>query len=210
MGNTRKKILDKARALFNELGYSQVTIRMIATDLEMSSGNLNYHFRKREDILEALYVEMVEVFDNRVAGLEEQKLSLAHMKSEVQTSMERMIAYRFFWTDLYNLLRANKKIRAHFEAVRKERLMGYQYVFNFFINQNLMKPASFEKEYQFLAERMMGYSNTWLYASGLYMHEKEETELVPEASFQLLSMMYPYLKASGKHEFRGLFPEQAG
>jgi AcrR family transcriptional regulator len=42
---------------------------MIALELNMSSGNLNYHFKKREDIFEALYFEMVLEFDERIESL---------------------------------------------------------------------------------------------------------------------------------------------
>ena len=66
--------MDGSRKLFNELGFSQVTIRMIASELGFSSGNLNYHFRKRADILEALYFEMVEVFDKRIQDLSEARI----------------------------------------------------------------------------------------------------------------------------------------
>ena len=76
MKDTKQKILTAARLLYNDVGYSQVTIRMIASELNMSSGHLNYHFRKREDILEALYFEMVEIFDKRVQLLQNQKMSL--------------------------------------------------------------------------------------------------------------------------------------
>ena len=58
MSKKKKLILEAARTLFNERGYSQVTIRMIALELNMSSGNLNYHFKKREDIFETLYFEI--------------------------------------------------------------------------------------------------------------------------------------------------------
>jgi AcrR family transcriptional regulator len=100
MNNTRKNILNASKVLFNELGYSQVTIRMIALQLKMSSGNLNYHFKKREHILEALYFEMVEVFDQRINQLDEKSSSLCVIKQEIQGSMTRMMEYQFFWTDL--------------------------------------------------------------------------------------------------------------
>ena len=66
MSKKKKLILDTAKALFNEKGYHNVTIRMIALKMNMSSGNLNYHFKKREDIFEALYFEMVSEFDERI------------------------------------------------------------------------------------------------------------------------------------------------
>ena len=51
---TREKILEKALQLFNEVGYFEVGVREIARLLEISPGNLSYHFSKKEDILFAL------------------------------------------------------------------------------------------------------------------------------------------------------------
>ena len=48
---------------------------MIAVELKISSGNLNYHFKNREDVLEALYFEMVSEFDSRVNQLGETEIS---------------------------------------------------------------------------------------------------------------------------------------
>jgi len=205
MKNTKQSILNTARELFNRLGYSQVTIRMIALELGMSSGNLNYHFRKREDILEALYFEMVAAFDNRIQDLDHQAISLEHMKVEIQNSVERMLEYQFFWTDLYNLLQINEKMKTHFQAVLEERIKGYQFVFKQLIKQELLNAPSFPQEYLFLSQRMIDYSNTWLYASSLYEQEKSGAELMEQFSFNLLSMLYPYLTEEGKRRFENIY-----
>jgi len=206
MKNAKQKILDTSRHLFNDLGFSQVTIRMIANKLDISSGNLNYHFRKREDILEALYFEMVEVFDQRIERLGDKEISLKLMQADIQASMQRMVDYRFFWTDLYYLLKANEEVKNHFMAVKTERVNGYKVVFEVLINQKILKKPSFAQEYLFLIDRMIDYSNTWLYASTLYENKKSTKEVVEMASFQLLAMLYPYLTNAGQKDFKTLFP----
>lgn len=50
----REEILLNAKRLFNENGYSDVGVRELARLLEISPGNLSYHFSKKEDILIAL------------------------------------------------------------------------------------------------------------------------------------------------------------
>lgn len=207
MKNTRQKILDVSRRMFNQLGYNQVTIRMIASALGMSSGNLNYHFKKREDILEALYFEMVKTFDERVEELESKTISLALMKEEITSSMKRMVAYRFFWADLYFLLASSPSIKKHFTEVRKGRFDGYQFVFQRLQQQKVLQEPSFPREYEFLIKRMLDYSNTWLYASIIYPGKVKQTQMIEEAAFQLLSLLYPYLSASGKDHFKCLFPD---
>lgn len=160
MNKTKSRILDASRQLFNKKGFSDVTIRMIAAELNISSGNLNYHYKKRKDILEALYFEVVAVFDQRIENLGKRQINLMTVKEDVISSLKRMIDYRFFWTDLYNLLRLNEKIKEHFLKVYGERKNGTRYLFEVLKSMNLMNEFKFNKERDFLIERMITYSNT--------------------------------------------------
>jgi AcrR family transcriptional regulator len=203
MENRKKLILEAARALFNEKGYDQVTIRMIALKMSISSGNLSYHYKKREDILEALYFEMVVEFDERIVQLDKKKITLKTIKEDVLVSLQRMVDYHFFWTDLYNLLRLNEKIKSHFEEVYKNRFDGSQFLFNALIEMGKMKHFEFKKESHFLIERMIGLSNTWLYNSFLYGKEINE-DYIELQSDNFLLMLYPYLTDLGKNEYKDL------
>ncbi|MEL6845130.1 MAG: helix-turn-helix domain-containing protein, partial [Bacteroidota bacterium] len=63
---TRDKILQQARLLFNEKGLSLVSLRQIAKQLGMSDGNLRYHFKTKDELLQALYMELVGHFDQQI------------------------------------------------------------------------------------------------------------------------------------------------
>ncbi|WP_117885306.1 TetR/AcrR family transcriptional regulator [Aureibaculum luteum] len=206
MGNRQTNILSASRKLFNNFGYGNVTIRMIALELKISSGNLNYHFKKREDILEALYFEMVAEFDSRIKHLEERELTLKTIKEDILLSMLRMSKYHFFWTDIYNLLRLNDKIKSHFEEVYKTRFKGYNFLLNTLIEKGIIITFEFSKERQCLIERMIGFSNTWLYNSILYQNEINQS-YIESQSDSLMLMLYPYLTEFGKSEFKALFPD---
>lgn len=203
MLDTKKKILDTARLLFNQHGYAQVTIRMIAQQAGMSSGNLNYHFRRREDILEALYFEMVAVFDQRISRLPTKEISLEQIREDIRRSMEHMIDYQFFWTDLYNLLRLSAAIRRHFMDAYQSRLQGYQLLFAELQRQQLMRPPEFEGEYRLLAERMITQGNTWIYMARLY-EESDLLQSVGRFADALLAFLYPQLSKAGKRLYRSL------
>lgn len=198
--NTKSKILTEARNLFNEMGYSNVTIRMIALQLKMSSGNLNYHFKTREDILEALYFEMVETFDARIEQLGEHEITLETIAQDMYKSLDRMIAYRFFWTDLYNLLRSNEKIKAHFEGVYSSRYKGYEFLFEYLHQKGIIRDFEFTSERQFLIERMIGFSNTWLYNSFIYDITVDDNYIRHQTT-NLLMMLYPYFTDFGKKQY---------
>lgn len=51
-------IIQVAKNLFNERGYNDVSTQSIADAMGISKGNLNYHFKRKEDIMEAVVEEM--------------------------------------------------------------------------------------------------------------------------------------------------------
>ena len=200
MKSTKEKILDNSRRLFNEQSYSSVTIRMIAKTLKMSSGNLNYHFKKREEILEALYFEMTKEFDYRLSSFSEMEVSINQIKIEIKLTMKRMIDYQFFWTDLYNILNLNDNIKTHFHKIYDSRFESYIFLFTQLKKNKLMKVSILDWECQNLAEQMILYSNTWLYSTVLYGGKINESVIEKKAN-TLLSILYPYLTVKGKKEF---------
>lgn len=207
MNNTKKKILNTSRLLFNEKGINNVTIRMIALKLNMSSGNLNYHYKKREDILEALYFEMVYTFDKRIKDLDKEVPSINKMHEDIKVSISRMVVYKFFWTDLYNILQLNSKIKAHFDSVYINRKNGLIFVLNTFVDNKIMNPFENEKQQIFLVERMINFGNTCLYASSLYAKNEFSSKFIITQTNSLIMYLYPYLTDLGKKRIQKLMPQ---
>src|SRR6478735_2269913 len=109
---TRERILETSLALFNRLGEPHITTADIADEMNISPGNLYYHFRNKDDIIGALYealeAEIMPLFvlpDRRGAGVEDLWL-LLHLL------FERMREYRFFYRDLDEITSRNRKIAA--------------------------------------------------------------------------------------------------
>ena len=165
---------------------------MIAQELNISSGNLNYHYKKREAIFEALYFEMVAVFDQRIDDLAITQFSIEQLKKDIHTSMERMLDYTFFWTDIYRLIEVSEKVKTHFLSAYQQRIEGCHYLFNRLTEQGLMKPNQTKEELDYLAERMVHYGNTWLYASRMY-HSQITIKNIDHFVAVYISMLSPFL-----------------
>lgn len=101
---TPERILLCTLELFNEHGEPNVTTLDIANELDISPGNLYYHFRGKEALLEALLEQFVE----QTQGLLQLETDPANLDPEdywlfLHLLFESITAYRFLFQDLSNL-----------------------------------------------------------------------------------------------------------
>lgn len=102
---TRDRILQCALELFNEHGEPNVTTLDIANELDISPGNLYYHFRGKEALLEELLAE----FMDKTYGLLHLETRPDTLEPEdywlfLHLLFESIIAHRFLFQDLSNLM----------------------------------------------------------------------------------------------------------
>lgn len=197
--NTKSKILTTALKLFNEFGLAKVTLRNIAKKMGISQGNLCYHFKKREDILEALYYQLVALMDEVV---QQAGMSLPTLSSSFQTSkkmMQHFYDYRFFMLDFVQIMRENQSIHQHYKALSNLRKQQFLGMFELWIHEGLMRPEEFEGEFDNLYLRSNILGDFWLSSAIVQQDLKED--LVEKYNHIIFQNLYPYLTPKGKNQF---------
>lgn len=197
--NTKSKILITALKLFNEFGLAKVTLRNIAKKMGISQGNLCYHFKKREDILEALYYQLVALMDEVV---QQAGMSLPTLSSSFQTSkkmMQHFYDYRFFMLDFVQIMRENQSIHQHYKALSNLRKQQFLGMFELWIHEGLMRPEEFEGEFDNLYLRSNILGDFWLSSAIVQQDLKED--LVEKYNHVVFQNLYPYLTPKGKNQF---------
>ena len=100
---TRDRILETSLALFNAEGVAAVSTHRLATELDMSPGNLHYHFKTKQQIVEWLFRR----FQARVAPCLEAAASATAIDDVwlcLHMNFEAIDAYRFVYRDIAFLL----------------------------------------------------------------------------------------------------------
>ena len=198
MKNTKEKILQASLLLFNEKGMVNVSLRQIAQELNISQGNLNYHFKLKEDIVEALYFQLVEEMDNQMKSMQLDNQLSSLYKSSIKT-MEKMYDYKFNLIDFIHLLNENMKIKSHYATLMKFRNEQFQSLFRSLVEADIFRPAEFDQEYERLYQRMNIIGDSWINVYATF-DEKNSVEYYGDLLFE---MIYPYLTDKGKREYWG-------
>ena len=196
---TRDKILLTALNLFNEFGVPNVTLRRIAGEMNISQGNLNYHFKHREDIIEALYFQLLEVFNEEKGKLETEEMNFQFVMDSTRAGMEALFRYRFLMIDFNQNMRENPKLHQHFIELEGIRKQTYLHSFNLAIDAGVMRAPAYKGEYEGLNERIRVFSDYWIASAAVYNEPVETT--VDKYHTLLVEMFFPYFTKEAQREF---------
>lgn len=70
--DNRERIIEAANRLFYIKGYNQTSFADVANEVGISKGNLHYHFRSKDDLLEAIIALRIMVIQQNLARWDEE------------------------------------------------------------------------------------------------------------------------------------------
>ena len=201
MKGTKQNILRAARILFNERGVSNVSQRLISDHIAISPGNLTYHFKKRSDILEALYFEYAQEMEEHISSFNQQDDNLSNLSKLSKSLIKIGFDNRFFTIDFVQIIRENVKIKKHHQTLVKQRQNQLETVLKKFEEQGIMRAQEIADEYKMLLMRLELLSDYWL----IFIGTNGEEVLLKNTRTQaelFMQSIYPYLTEKGKSEFK--------
>lgn len=108
--DTRTRILVASLLLFNEKGVPGTSTNEIADEVDISPGNLHYHFRKKSALVEALLHEFQADARRTLEPPVEQTVSLDDFWVFLHDLLELSAAYRFLFREMESLTSAYPKV----------------------------------------------------------------------------------------------------
>lgn len=188
---TKEKIAVKALQLFNEKGYNNITTRHIAAELNISPGNLHYHFKHSEDIINLLFRALISKMDALMKQLEKNEYKdLESLYDFTYSSFEIFYNYQFIFLNFLDILHQIPEIEAEYELLSIRRKEEFQTIFESFQKNKILKENIPDFIMDNLLTQMFVFGNNWI------SHNKITLKLNKEEAIQyytLVQMNFFYL-----------------
>ena len=118
---TAERILEVTLDLFNRFGEPNVSTTLISAELNISPGNLYYHYPAKDELINSLfdrYERSLGELLNASDGVRDVEDAWFFM----HTLFELIWQYRFLYRDLNDLLSKNRLLETRFQAVLKNKI----------------------------------------------------------------------------------------
>jgi AcrR family transcriptional regulator len=200
MKPTKQRILDAAVELYNKKGVNNVTLRDIAAELGISSGNLAYHFPNQDFIIEAVFRQMEKEREEILMGVQ-QIPSFENINHQILPLLTMAQHYRFIYLDSVHIIRKYPSIAVLQQAYFENSIRYVKAVIDLSVGIGNLKPERLAGQYQRLAHTVWMLMNFWLEQLTLRGLEKLEVEEVRQ---RIWDLVWPLLTEKGVHHFQKL------
>ncbi|ERS90433.1 TetR family transcriptional regulator [Marinobacter sp. C1S70] len=197
---TRDRILDTSLLLFNSLGEPNVTTLLISDELEISPGNLYYHFKSKGDIVEELFRAYEAEMLDLLAVPEEADVSMDQFSFFLHLLFEAVARYRFLYQDLVNVLSRYDQLQVRFRRILKKKELAFNTLCESFRRQGIMNIGS--DELASVCEQLTLTVCYWSSFDTLSHLDDRESVDPGRGVYQMLHLLLPYLNEEEQEQVR--------
>jgi AcrR family transcriptional regulator len=192
---TRDRILAAALELFNQRGERKVTTNHIAAHLEMSPGNLYYHFKNKQEIIFELFLNYEVSVDNNLEVPSGRKLTIQDKLEYLQKVFQGLWEYRFIHRDMEHLLSGDDRLHVRYRHFFRRCKQKTEAIYQGLSDANIINIEQHHIEGLAL--------NTWIVVTSWFSflrcnllldpNEKITLEMVKGGIYQVFQLERPYL-----------------
>lgn len=190
---TRERILEIALVMFNSQGEPNVTTNHIADELEISPGNLYYHFRNKDDIVEQLFAAYETRMDEALQVPQERLPNLDDIWMQLHRVFECMWDYRFLYRDLVDILSRNRKLKLHFGRMLNRAATSASDVLKGLAQAEILRATA--DEIRASAENVLLLTTFWLNFNAVRNSRADPNqEDLNQGIYQVMLLIAPFLR----------------
>ena len=207
-GGTRRRILDHARDAFNARGVAAVPIREIARELELSPGNVSYHFATKEALIAAL-VEEEHLANNALVASAVGPLDFAQVDQILRTIMQRDVENRWLLRDCVGLLTGLPSLRAVHEQMQRAREARVDGIVARLIDSGSLDRERTTRALPQLRQQILTQVIFWLPSAMLAAPDRDPADALDDHARAVLALFRAYCTPAGRRRLDALLEPDA-
>ena len=203
---TKERILEVSLAMFHSFGEPNVTTNAIADEMNISPGNLYYHYRSKDEIVTKIFGQFERELDELFAMGKDRAANVEDTWFWLHLLFEKIWKYRFIYRDLNHLLSKNRIIETHFKTLlensqkKTERLMTEM--------RSINELSATDGEIHAVATNLVMIVTFWhSYAYVMNPRKLDEEKAMNQGVFQVMVLLAPYLQGDARLLFEKLAAE---
>jgi AcrR family transcriptional regulator len=198
--STKSRILEVALRQFNEIGTDQASLRSIAEEVGISHGNLCYHFKNTDVLIEALYDQLTAEIDRQLLPALQEDLGMEAVFVQLENTYRTLYKYRFLLLDFVRIIRRIGSLRKKFQQLiqlRRQQMWG---ALQRLIEKGLLKEEWVPGMYQHFITNMLVLGDNWIPNAEIHFEVKGEAVIRFYLEAAMGSIL-PFLTEKGVEEY---------
>jgi AcrR family transcriptional regulator len=194
--STRDRILQSSLRLFNDAGAASVSTNRIATEVDISAGNLYYHFKTKEQIVDLL----VRRFEQRLAPIDGGVRSIKAVDDlwlALHLTFEAIHDYRFIFRDADYLTRSFPSARKRLQKIIGGSIDSTRELCASLAAAGTLRIGA--EELQVLAFHIVFTATCWSLFAKLATGENGDEADTGRAAYHVLTLLTPYMTDDSRH-----------
>ena len=204
---TRERIVQCSLELFNQLGERSVSTNHIAAHMEISPGNLYYHFPNKQAIIAELFSEYEALVNTFLRPPKGRQASVEDKRYYLLEILDGMWRYRFLHRDLEHLLDADPELAGRYRRFSQHCLIQAMAIYGGFVEAGILQMDKVQIESLTL--------NTWIVLTSwvrfLCTTKEDSSRLNQDAMrrgvYQVLMLESGYVTSAARDEVSALCEE---
>ena len=194
--NTKERILNHALKRFNESGYGAMNLLELAKSLDMSRGNMTYHFKDKEALLKCLSEELWQKL--QVPRRSKAIPSFANLHHDSQLYYRLQREYSFIFKD--NQVLSHPLVAPQMKAFAEQTIQDIEMAIAVSVQVGNMNPEPLQGTYKNLA--LTSWILMYFRSSKQEIRNNREKD---DGERVIWSLLLPHLTKKGIAAFRKYF-----
>ena len=206
----RQRIVAASLTLFNERGLENVTTNHIVAHLGISPGNLYYHFRNKDEIIQEIFPAVAEAIDGAIVLPEDREITAEDVGSYHLAGIRALWEFRFFFRDMNDLSTMDPALAASNHELRQRVLSSFVALLERLREQGVTRHIEPDFEPQRVATNAVVIWTSWMsFLGGAGAAGKIGRDDILEGAIQGFLTISPFLEDSFSADVRAVIEGRA-